>query len=82
MLGLRAPVQQIGNQRFDGVTTVTPKLRYPSVLTWIIWRYSQARLPDAWGPFEQFIEAQEAMIVLAYRLKSRDIGNLVGVTSR
>jgi hypothetical protein len=82
LLGLRAPVQQIGNQRFDGVTTVTPKLRYLSVLTWIIWRYSQARLPDAWGPFERFIEAQEAMIVLAYRLKSRDIGNLVGVTSR
>jgi hypothetical protein len=82
LLGLRAPVQQIGNQRFDGVTTVTPKLRYLSVLTWIIWRYSQARLPDAWGPFERFIEAQEAMIVLANRLKSRDIGNLVGVTSR
>jgi hypothetical protein len=28
--GLRAPVQHIGNQRFDGVTTVTPKLRYLS----------------------------------------------------
>ena len=80
LLGLRAPVQQIGNQRFDGVTTVTPKLRYLSVLTWIIWRYSQARLPDAWRPFERFIEAQEAMIALANRLKSRDIGNLVGVT--
>ena len=48
LLGLRAPVQHIGNQRFDGVTTVTPKLRYLSVLTWIVWRYSQARLPDAW----------------------------------
>jgi hypothetical protein len=80
LLGLRAPVQQIGNQRFDGVTTVTPKLRYLSVLTWIIWRYSEARLPDAWQPFERFVEAQEAMIVLANRLKSRDIGNLVGVT--
>lgn len=80
LLGLRAPVQQIGNQRFDGVTTVTPKLRYLSVLTWIIWRYSEARLPDAWRPFERFIEAQEAMIVLANRLRSRDIGNLVGVT--
>jgi hypothetical protein len=30
LLGLRAPVQHIGNQRFDGVTTVTPKLRYLS----------------------------------------------------
>ena len=40
LLGLR-PVQQIGNQRFDGVTTVTPKLRYLSVLAWIIWRYAR-----------------------------------------
>ncbi|HZT26569.1 MAG TPA: hypothetical protein VFA57_12770 [Pseudolabrys sp.] len=80
LLGLRAPVQQIGNQRFNGVTTVTPKLRYLSVLTWIIWRYSHARLPNAWRPFERFIEAQEALIVLANRLKSREIGNLVGVT--
>ena len=80
LLGLRAPVQHIGNQRFDGVTTVTPKLRYLSVLTWIVWRYSQARLPDAWPPFERFIEAQEAMIVLANRLESREIGDIVGVT--
>lgn len=80
LLGLRAPVQQISNDRFDGVTTVTPKLRYLSVLTWIVWRYSRARLPDAWKPFERFIEAQEAMIVLANRLKSRQIGALVGVT--
>jgi hypothetical protein len=37
-------------------------------------------LPDAWRPFERFIEAQEAMIVLANRHKSREIGSLVGVT--
>lgn len=37
-------------------------------------------MPDAWRPFERFIEAQEALIVLANRLKSREIGNLVGVT--
>jgi hypothetical protein len=26
LLGLRAPVQRIGNQLFNGVTTVTPKV--------------------------------------------------------
>jgi len=80
LLGLRAPVQRIGNQLFNGVTTVTPKLRYLSVLTWIIWRYSEARLPNNWKPFMAFAEAQEAMIVMANRLKSRAILNLVGVT--
>jgi hypothetical protein len=42
LLGLRAPVQGISNQLFNGVTTITPKLRYISVITWIIWRYAQA----------------------------------------
>jgi hypothetical protein len=28
LLGLRAPVQQISNELFNGVTTITPKLRY------------------------------------------------------
>lgn len=31
LLGLRAPVQRIGNDLFNGVTTVTPKVRYLSV---------------------------------------------------
>jgi hypothetical protein len=80
LLGLRAPVQRIGNQLFNGVTTVTPKVRYLSVLTWIVWRYSQAHLPNSWKSFIAFAEAQEAMIVMANRLKSRSILNLVGVT--
>jgi hypothetical protein len=80
LLGLRAPVQRIGNQLFNGVTTVTPKVRYLSVLAWIVWRYSEARLPNSWKPFIAFAEAQEAMIVMANRFKSRSILNLVGVT--
>jgi len=73
-------VQRIGNQLFDGVTTVTPKVRYLSVLAWIVWRYSEARLPNSWKSFISFAEAQEAMVVMANRLKSRSIRNLVGVT--
>jgi hypothetical protein len=80
LLGLRAPVQRIGNQLFNGVTTVTPKVRYLSVLAWIVWRYSEARLPNSWKSFISFAEAQEAVIVMANRLKSRSILNLVGVT--
>ena len=40
LLGLRAPVQEIGNGLLNGLTSVTPKLRYLSVLSWIVWRYT------------------------------------------
>jgi hypothetical protein len=36
LLGLRAPVHALGNELFEGVTTVTPKLRYMSVISWIV----------------------------------------------
>jgi hypothetical protein len=81
LLGLRAPVQAIGNDLFNGVTTVTPKLRYFSVIAWIIWRYARARLPDAWTPFSQFAAAQEAVIVMANLLQDRDTLNLVGANA-
>jgi hypothetical protein len=38
LLGLRAPAQEIGNSLLNGLTSVTPKLRYLSVLSWIVWR--------------------------------------------
>src|SRR5271156_4746077 len=60
LLGLRAPVQQISNELFNGVTTITPKLRYLSVISWVLWRYSQARLPDKKSSFMEFAAAQEA----------------------
>ena len=79
LLGLRAPVQAIGNELLNGLTSVTPKLRYLSVVTWIIRRYSQARLPDDWAAFVQFSAAQEAVIVMANVLHDRAILNLIGV---
>jgi len=69
LLGLRAPVQQIGNDLLNGLTSVTPKLRYLSVLTWIAWRYAQARLPDDDDAFTEFAAAQEAVIVMANVLR-------------
>jgi len=78
LLGLRAPVQAIGNELINGVTTVTPKLRYFSVITWIIWRYAKARLPDDWAPFSRFAAAQEAVVVIANLLNDRNIRSMVG----
>lgn len=79
LLGLRAPVQALGNDLFDGVTTVTPKLRYMSLVSWIVWRYAHARLPESRSSFMEFAAAQEAAFVMANRLKSRTVTQLVGV---
>ena len=78
LLGLRAPVQQLSNRLFDGVTTVTPKLRYLSLISWIVWRYAHARLPDDRSSFLEFAAAQESAFVMANRSKSRSIIQLVG----
>lgn len=79
LLGLRAPVQQIGNSLLNGLTSVTPKLRYLSVLSWIAWRYAQARLPDDDDSFIEFAAAQEAVIVMANVLRDPSVLRLVGV---
>lgn len=78
LLGLRAPVQALGTELFDGVTTVTPKLRYMSVISWIAWRYAHARLPQDRSSFFEFAAAQESAFVMANRLKSRSVIQLVG----
>jgi hypothetical protein len=79
LLGLRAPVQEIGNGLLNGLTSVTPKLRYLSVLCWIVWRYAQARLPDDDDAFTKFAAAQEAVIVMANVLRDPSVLRLVGV---
>lgn len=79
LLGLRAPVQEIGNGVLNGLTSVTPKLRYLSVLTWIAWRYAQGRLPDDEDAFTGFAAVQEAVIVMANVLRDPSVLRLVGV---
>jgi hypothetical protein len=78
LLGLRAPVQALGNELFDGVTTVTPRLRYMSVISWAVWRYAQARLPEDRSSFFEFTAAQESAFVMANRSKNRSLIQLVG----
>ena len=42
LLGLRQPVQAIGGKLLDGITSVTPNIRYLSVICWLIHRYAEA----------------------------------------
>ena len=78
LLGLRAPVQSIGNGLLNGLTSVTPKLHYLSIQCWIMWRYLEARLPNDSAAFQKFAAAQEATIAMAGVLRDRTTVNIVG----
>ncbi|MDB4285470.1 hypothetical protein N9903_01015 [bacterium] len=64
LLGLRLPVQAIGNNLLDGITTITPSIRYLTFRSWIIYAYIEARRPDEWKTFSRFSSSVEAAIAL------------------
>ena len=78
LLGLRLPVQNIGVQLLDGITSITPTVRYLSFYTWIADRYRQSELPDRWSDFRRFGTAQEAAIVMANLTVNRNLSGLIG----
>jgi hypothetical protein len=83
LLGLRGPVQSVGNHLLNGLTSVTPKIRYLSLLVWIAWRYAEGRLPASRSSFLEFAATQEAAMVMASLLNDSQNGTttlrLVGV---
>jgi len=78
LLGLRLPVQTIGNSLLDGVTTVTPSIRYFSFRSWIAFSYAQARLPDRWKAFHEYAARVEAAIAVGNLLNDAARGGLLG----
>lgn len=64
LLGLRNPVQRIGNAILNGITSITPNIRYLSLRSWIIWRFSQSGLPASWKSFQDFSNRVECAITL------------------
>ena len=68
LLGLRLPVQIIGNSLLDGITTITPSVRYLTFRAWIAHIYMQARLPDQWNSFREFASRVEAAIAFGNML--------------
>lgn len=67
LLGLRLPAQAIGGRLFNGITTITPTIRYLSLRTWLIDRYINAPepQPDSSRAFVRYARAGEAAFVLA-----------------
>lgn len=78
LLGLRLPVQNIGNSLLNGVTTITPLVRYLSFRAWIIHAYVQARMPDQLKAFREFASRVEAAIAIGNMLVNPKAVNVIG----
>lgn len=78
LLGLRLPVQFIGGTLLDGVTTVTPSVRYLAFRAWLIHRYGQRGGGGNWQTFTDFAARVESALVLGNLIEDPSIGGLVG----
>lgn len=78
LLGLRLPVQFIGGTLLDGVTTVTPSVRYLAFRAWLIYRYGQTGQPDHWQTYTDFAARIESALVLGNLTQDRSISGLIG----
>lgn len=78
LLGLRAPAERIANSLMDGVTTVSPLVRYCGFRSWIISRYVELEGPDHREVFFRFAGKCEAALVLGHLLSDNTPTGLVG----
>lgn len=59
LLGLRNPVQRIGNSLIDGVTSITPSVRYISLCAWITYEYVSLKQPNVYTSFPIFSKGEQ-----------------------
>ncbi len=78
LLGLRLPVQTIGGTLLDGITSVTPSIRYLAMRAWMIQQYGQSGQPDAAESFLRFAARLESAVVLANLSVDKQIQGLIG----
>jgi len=79
LTGLRLAVQSIGNDLLDGITTISPAVRYVSFYAWTVFSYLNAKGPDSWPAFRRFAEQIETAVALANVLCKATVTGLVGV---
>ena len=75
---MRLPVQFIGGTLLDGVTTVTPSVRYLAFRAWLVHRYGQTGQSDDWQTYTDFAARIESALVLGNLTQDRTISGLIG----
>jgi hypothetical protein len=80
LTGLRLPVRAIGRTQLNGITTITPSVRYLSIYAWIVNSYLNARLPSQWGDFKRFAQGVESAVALGNVLNDPSVKGVIGKT--
>jgi hypothetical protein len=78
LLGLRAPAEAIANRLMDGVTTVTPAVRYLAFRAWLILRYLELGGIKNWDAFSAFAAKAEAVVAYGSQLAEDQTSGVVG----
>lgn len=82
LLGLRLPAQAISYWLLDGITTISPMLRYLSLRAWLVDSYRSAAsgLPDDIDVFRAFARQGERVFALGNVAVDLDVFGIVGVS--
>lgn len=78
LLGLRLPAQAISYDLLDGVTTITPTVRYLAIRSWIAHSYAQAGRPSDGENFREFAAGVEAAVAYGNLLNDLNRGGVLG----
>jgi hypothetical protein len=80
LTGMRLSAQSSEDRLLDGITTITPRLRYLTFRAWIISRYWHGRQPDRWKTFIEFAARQEAALALGLAANDYRGTTIVGIS--
>jgi hypothetical protein len=78
LLGLRLPAQSISYNLLDGVTTITPTVRYLAIRAWIAHSYAQAGRPSDGETFREYAAGVEAAVAYGNLLNDLNRGGVLG----
>lgn len=78
LLGLRTPAEGVAVRLLDGVTTVTPTVRYLGLRSWIILSYLNRGGMNDWKSFARYAAKIESAIAFAGTLGGDTTVGLVG----
>lgn len=80
LLGLRQPAQVISAALLNGVTTVTPSVRYLSFRSFVAHSYLQSKLPDDLERFQDYAVRVETAIAFANLIENLNTPGVLGST--
>ena len=82
LLGLRNVAQNISNYCLNGITTISPQVRYLGIRSWIIKMYQMCDLPDHYSTFLEFASKLEGAVAIGTLLNNPQMTGVVGSVRR